>query len=131
MFFTNRRLSRRAVLQNITMFAIGGGSIAEFVTACTTAPPTPVLKPTPAPITLGSLLFTYHGHTDYVFTVAWSPDGKRIASGGNDNTVQVWDAVGGDSVAAVGSHVYTYNGHSFSVSSVVWSPDSTRMASAS
>jgi WD40 repeat protein len=27
-----------------------------------------------------------------VFSVAWSPDGKRIVSGSQDNTVQVWQA---------------------------------------
>jgi len=36
--------------------------------------------------------FTYQGHSDYVSAVAWSPDGKRIASGSNDMTVQVWQA---------------------------------------
>src|SRR5438105_6151338 len=39
--------------------------------------------------------FTYHGHTDYVSGVAWSPDGKRIASASGDHTVQVWDATDG------------------------------------
>jgi len=29
--------------------------------------------------------------SDYVSSVAWSPDSKRIASGGNDHTVQVWN----------------------------------------
>ncbi len=36
--------------------------------------------------------FTYQGHSDYVSAVAWSPDGKRIASGSNDMTVQVRQA---------------------------------------
>ena len=46
--------------------------------------------------------YTYRGHLDYywghftsdqeVDTLAWSPDGKQIASGGTDNTVQVWQA---------------------------------------
>ena len=33
------------------------------------------------------------GHTNYVTSVAFSPDGTRIVSGSHDNTVRVWDAV--------------------------------------
>ena len=40
----------------------------------------------------GNILHTYTGHTDGVYTVAWSPDGKRLASSSDDTTVQVWDA---------------------------------------
>jgi WD40 repeat protein len=35
---------------------------------------------------------TYRGHRGAVNAVAWSPDGKRIASGSDDATVQVWVA---------------------------------------
>ncbi len=38
-------------------------------------------------------IYTFSGHTADVNAVAWSPDGKRIASGGNDMTVQVWQAM--------------------------------------
>ncbi|GAC1566546.1 MAG: hypothetical protein NVS3B14_09760 [Ktedonobacteraceae bacterium] len=41
---------------------------------------------------IGTTLFTYAGHTDFVDAVAWSPDGRYIASGSWDNTVQVWQA---------------------------------------
>lgn len=44
-------------------------------------------------ITRGELLLTYRGLTgspELIFTVSWSPDGKRIASASDDGTVQVW-----------------------------------------
>ncbi len=68
--------------------------------------------------------YVYRGHQDVVNAVAWSLDGKRIASGSGDKTVQVWDAVDG-------GHVFTYQGHSSWVNAVVWSSDDKRIASGS
>ncbi|HEX9133194.1 MAG TPA: WD40 repeat domain-containing protein [Ktedonobacteraceae bacterium] len=68
--------------------------------------------------------YTYSGHTDYVSAVAWSPDGKRIASASGDHTVQVWDA-------ANGGHVLTYRGHGGDVLSLAWSPDGKNVVSGS
>jgi eukaryotic-like serine/threonine-protein kinase len=68
------------------------------------------------------LLYTYRGHIDQVDAVAWSPDGRRIASGSYD--VQVWDA-------ATGGNIFTYRGHSYAVDAVAWSPDGKRIASGS
>ena len=65
--------------------------------------------------------FTYNGHSNYVGAVAWSPDGKRIASASGDGTAQVWDAAGG-------GHVLTYRGHSSDVLTLAWSPNGQYIA---
>ncbi len=110
-------LSRRTVLCHLGGLVLVGGGLAPFVSACG--------SPFPAPTTshpVGTLLCTYRGHTTAVESVAWSPDGRRIASASDDNTVQVRDA-------STGSHVFTYRGHTAAVYAVAWSPDGTRIAS--
>jgi eukaryotic-like serine/threonine-protein kinase len=72
---------------------------------------------------LGTLLFRYTGHSDPVWSLAWSSDGRRIASA-SDRIVQVWNADGD-------GRSFIYKGHSDSVYSVAWSPDEKRIASAS
>ena len=81
--------------------------------------------------TTGRHIFTYHGHTDGVYTVAWSPDGQRIASGGKDHTVQVWPVTLFESGGQLQkSSIITYRGHNSAVQAVAWSPDGKRIASA-
>jgi WD40 repeat protein len=64
------------------------------------------------------------GHTDWIRSVAFSPDGLQIISGSHDSTVRVWDAVSG-------AHKYTLEGHTGSISSVVFSPDGELIISGS
>ena len=47
------------------------------------------------------MLGPLEGHTNYMTSVSFSGDGSRIASGSNDKTVRVWDAVSGECVRVV------------------------------
>ena len=67
--------------------------------------------PTATSLPLGSVIYTYHGHSDRVDAVAWSPDGRRIAPGSLDKTVQVWDA-------RTGEVLYTYRGYNVDVAKI-------------
>jgi WD40 repeat protein len=71
----------------------------------------------------GALVLGCSGHTDSVAGVAWSPDGGRLASGADDQTVRVWDARTGDCL-------HTLAGHGGRILGVSWSPDGRRLASA-
>ncbi|MEH1889784.1 MAG: WD40 repeat domain-containing protein [Nostoc sp.] len=41
------------------------------------------------------------GHEDWVLSVAFSPDGQRIVSGSDDETIRIWDATTGDCLRVI------------------------------
>jgi WD40 repeat protein len=63
-----------------------------------------------------------HGHTDTVWTVAVSPDGNTVASGGDDATVRLWDLRDGKSIGG------PLRLHSGRCASVAFSPDGDTLA---
>jgi WD40 repeat protein/serine/threonine protein kinase len=72
---------------------------------------------------------TLSGHSGYVFKVAFSPDGRYLASGSWDAIIKVWDlnALAHDPTAQPA----TLRGHAGPIYGLTFSPDSRRLASAS
>ena len=105
------RHSRRVFLFGLTGLVLLGGSGAAWL----------LLHPRKQ-IIPGATLCDYRGHTGRVRSVSWSPDGTRIASASRDGTVQVWNALTGETRLI-------YHGHAGRVHAVAWSPDGKSIAS--
>ncbi|MBC7932568.1 MAG: caspase family protein [Rubrivivax sp.] len=69
-------------------------------------------------------LYVQSGHSDFVVSLAFSPDGKTLVSGSRDNTIKLWDA-------ATGQELRALKGHPGRVNSVAISPDGKTLLSGS
>ncbi|PLZ80949.1 hypothetical protein CEN44_29050 [Fischerella muscicola CCMEE 5323] len=67
---------------------------------------------------------SWQAHSESVNSVAFSPDGKTIASGGPDKTIKLWDTT-------TGRVIKTLTGHNNGVYSIAFSPDGKTIASGS
>jgi WD40 repeat protein/serine/threonine protein kinase len=72
----------------------------------------------------GEELLTLKGHTFQVRSVAFSLDGRRLASGSEDGTVKVWDST-------TGKELCSGKGHAGAIISLAFSPDGQRLLSGS
>ncbi|XP_010479436.1 PREDICTED: cell division cycle 20.1, cofactor of APC complex-like [Camelina sativa] len=59
---------------------------------------------------------TYKGHTREVCSLRWSPSGQRLASGGDDNLVHIWD------LCSSSQWLHRLRGHTSAVKALSWSP---------
>ena len=131
-----RRISRRAVTAGLLVATAAAGGGAWFALSHGLFSPTSPQSPGNTPYagytggnspsfstpTTEQALVTYSGHTNYVWSVAWSPDGTYIVSGAQDGTAQVWEASTGKKLLSTRSHIDPSQPDDWA-NSVAWSPN--------
>src|ERR1700680_4958210 len=76
--------------------------------------------------TSNTLPLIYRGHSDYIFSLAFSPTGTTLASASRDTTVRVW-RINQSNMET--EDITIYRAHKGSLLSVAWSPDGQYIAS--
>ncbi|MDB6118936.1 MAG: translocation protein TolB [Verrucomicrobiaceae bacterium] len=72
----------------------------------------------------GKLVRKFAGHTDALYALAISPDGKQLVTGGYDQKIKLWDL-------ATGKEKATLKGHNGCINALAFRPDGKVLASAS
>src|SRR6266702_3650208 len=98
------------------------GWFVLLLTACSALNVPTVATNQTVHIPLGTTFLTSQSDSS-VFSVAWSPDGKRLALGYADGSGQIRNAT-------TSGILYTVQSHMGHVWAVAWSPDGKRLASA-
>jgi WD domain, G-beta repeat len=80
---SQKRYTRRMVLVGLAGLGLTVSAVTASKLLFSANTPTPPPPSLPLP-------YTYRGHTSIVNSVAWSPDGERLASGSNDETMSLW-----------------------------------------
>jgi WD40 repeat protein len=70
------------------------------------------------------LLQTLSGHTDWIFSASWSPNGNQLATVSDDGTAKIWNV-------HTSECLQTLEGHTRWVKSVSWSPDGSMVTTGS
>lgn len=65
---------------------------------------------------------TLNGHTQEVCGLKWSTDYKYLASGGNDNLVNIWPSSTTTTGGSVVEPIYSFNEHQAAVRALAWCP---------
>lgn len=72
----------------------------------------------------GTLIKKFEGHTDALYALTLSPDGKALATGGYDQRIRLWDI-------ASGKETLTLTGHNGGIFGLAFRPDGKVLASVS
>jgi len=71
----------------------------------------------------GEQIQQFKGHSDYVYSVAFSPDGQSLVTASEDGTAILWNLQG--------QQIQQFKGHSASVTSIAFSPDGQSLVTGS
>ena len=71
----------------------------------------------------GSEIVRFSGHQSRISIAKFSPDGQRVATGGEDRTLRIWDV-------ATGASLFVLRGHTRPIVNIAFTPDGDRVASA-